>query len=293
MKTYHKIIIALVLLTLATVLILNINRATQTQISTTFYPLYEFTKQIAGNKATVANITPAGAEPHDFEPSPQQLANAQSSKVFVYNGVNFEPWLDSFLQDYKGIGVNSSKDTNLISDDGHNDPHFWLDPALAKQMVDNILTGLTQFDPQNSNYYRANADAYKAELDRLDQEFAHGLAVCKTRTVISSHEAFNYLARRYDLNLVPIAGISPDEEPNPAKLAEISSLVKDQGVQYIFFETLVSPRLADTIASETGAKTAVLDPIEGLTDEDQANGKNYLSVQRQNLANLRTALTCQ
>jgi zinc transport system substrate-binding protein len=189
--------------------------------------------------------------------------------------------------------VNSSKGIDLLSVEGHQDPHFWLDPILAKQMVGNILNGLVQFDPQNKEYFTANANVYLAQLDKLDQEFTQGLESCKTRTVVTSHEAFNYLAKRYNLNLVPIAGISPDEEPSPAKLAEISQLVKDQGVEYIFFETLVSTRLADTIASEAGAKTAVLDPIEGLTDEDQASGKNYLSVQRQNLANLRTALACQ
>ncbi|HSE29273.1 MAG TPA: zinc ABC transporter substrate-binding protein [Candidatus Saccharimonadales bacterium] len=294
MKIIYKLLLLATLIVVVALVIFSISRQTNAQITATFYPVYEFAKQIAGGKATVQNITPAGAEPHDFEPSPQSLASTQNSKVFIFNGVNFEPWLGGFLPDYKGIAVRSSLNVPLLqTDSGQDDPHFWLDPILAKQMVDDILAGIIAFDPVNQDYYLTNATSYKAELDKLDQDFTQGLATCQTRTVVTSHESFNYLAKRYNLNIVSIAGISPDEEPSPAKLAQISDVVKQQDVSYIFLENLISSRLADTIARETGAKTAVLDPIEGLTDEDQRNGKNYLSIQRQNLANLRQALACQ
>ena len=131
-----------------------------------------------------------------------------------------------------------------------------------------------------------------AQLDQLDRDFQAGLHSCTTRTLITSHDAFGYLARRYNLHIVSIAGISPDEEPSAAKLAELSKLIRDQQLHYIFFESLVSPRLADTIATETGARTLVFDPIEGLTNEAQKQGKNYLAIQRENLHNLQTALAC-
>jgi zinc transport system substrate-binding protein len=173
------------------------------------------------------------------------------------------------------------------------DPHFWLDPVLAQKIVTNIRDGLAKADPSNKDYYARNASAYNAKLAQLDTDYRQGLANCSIHTVISSHDAFSYLGRRYGLTIASIAGLSPDEEPSAGKLAELSRLVRDQGITYVFFESLVSPRLADTIAAETNAKTLVFDPVEGLSNEDQKQGKNYLSVQRENLANLRTALACQ
>jgi zinc transport system substrate-binding protein len=300
-KTKPALIAALLITLLLVILaIVRLNNpailSTNLDVTATYYPLFEFAKQIGGNKINAQNITPAGAEPHDFEPTPQQLAKSYNSKVFVYNGINFEPWTDGFLQDYKNITVKSSENVRplpIAESSDQFDPHFWLDPVFAIQMVDNILNGLKQASPQDKDYFQANASAYKAELEKLNQDFAKGLENCRTRTIVTSHEAFSYLAARYNLNMVAIAGISPDEEPSPAKLAKISEIVKNESVQYIFFENLVSPRLADTIANETGAKTAVLDPIEGLTSDDQRQGKNYISVQRENLANLRAALACE
>lgn len=258
----------------------------------TFYPLYEFSKQVGGDVVDVTNITPAGAEPHDFEPTPQQLITVQKATMFVYNGASFEPWVDKFLPDYKGVAVKASNSIDLMHGDHGTDPHYWLDPVLAQKAVDNIRDGLIAAAPEHSDMFTKNADDYKAKLADLDTQFANGLAPCQQRTIVASHEAFSYAAKRYGLELVAIAGVNPDEEPSPAKLAEISRTVREKGIQYVFFESLVSPRLADTIATETGAKTATLDPIEGLGNEDQQNGKNYLSIQQENLANLRTALGC-
>lgn len=263
------------------------------QAATTFYPLYEFTKAIGGDKITVTNLTPAGTEPHDFEPSPQALAELQRAKVFVYNGGSFEPWVEKFLPDYKNTAVNATQNMQLLEAEGSQDPHFWLDPQLAATAIQNIRDALIKAAPEYTGYFTKNAADYTAKLNDLAHKFEHDLAACASRTFITAHDAFTYIAKRYNLELIPIAGINPEAEPSPAKLAEITQIVRQKNVGTIFFEQLASPQLADTIAKETGTKTAVLDPIEGLTHEDQQQGKTYLSIQADNLAALRAALGCQ
>jgi len=270
-------------------------------VTASYYPLYDFARQVGGDKVNVVTMTPAGAEPHDYEPSPQALIDAHNAKVFIYNGGPMEPWVDSFLSDYKNIAVNASQGITLEKtdeDDGHahdvaSDPHFWLDPVLAQQIVNTIRDGLSKADPANSSYYASRANSYNEKLAELDRSFADGLASCTLNTAISSHGAFSYLAHRYGFTVISIAGIEPEDEPSPAKMAELTNLVKQKGIKYIFFESLVSPRLAQTIALETGAETLVFDPIEGLSAEDQSKGRDYLSVQYDNLKNLRTALECR
>ena len=262
-----------------------------------FYPLYNFAQAVGGSHVHVTNVTPAGAEPHDYEPAPRDLAAAQQAKVFVYDGGTLEPWVDKFLNDYRNVPVRASDHitlrTETIEDQAEaKDPHFWLDPVLAQTIVKNIERGLITADPNHRSDYTKNANAYIAQLHQLDRDFKIGLSNCQQRQIISSHEAFSYLAARYNFNVTAIAGISPDEEPSAGKLAEIANLAQREHIKYIFFESLVSPRLADTIAQESGAKTLVFDPLEGLTQDAQKQGKNYVTVQRENLANLRTALAC-
>jgi len=254
-----------------------------------FYPLYDFAKNIGGNKVDVTNVTPAGAEPHEYEPSPQMLVTAQKADVFIFNGEWMEPWSGKFIKDYHGSLVMAGSGISLLKD---NDPHFWLDPVSAQKMVNNIRDGLIKADPANKTYYTKNAASYNAKLANLDHDFRSGLAQCKQHTIVSSHDAFEYLASRYNFEALSIAGLSPEEDPSAARLAELSDIVREKDIKYIFFESLVSPRLADTIAQETGAKTLVFDPIEGLSDADQKQSKNYLSIQRENLDHLRTALAC-
>lgn len=275
------------------------------QVTATYYPLYDFAKNIGGERVNVTNITPAGVEPHDYEVPPRELAEAYDSDVFIYNGAGLEPWVDHFVQDYQHVAVNTSQAVTLLDidghaqDDGHNhadeiyDPHFWLDPVLAEKMVDAIAGGLAEADKPGADYYWQNATDYKAKLADLDQQFAAGLKTCDQRTVVTAHSAFRYMAKRYNLDVVSIAGLSPDAEPSAAKLAELTKLVRHKDISYIFFEQLTSPKLAQTLASETGAKTAVFDPIEGMSEQDQSSGRNYISAQQQNLQALSRALHCQ
>lgn len=259
-------------------------------VTASYYPLYEFAKQVGGDKVDVTNMTPAGAEPHDFEPSAKALVSAQKADVFIYNGGTLEPWAPKFASNYTHTIIRASDHISLKTGE---DPHFWLDPILAQQIANNIRDGLSRADPTDKLYFAARAAAYNTQLAKLDQQYRQGLAQCSQHTIITSHQAFSYLADRYGFDVQSIAGLSPEEEPSAERLATISKLVNQTGIKYIFFESLVSPRLADTIAQETGAKTLVFDPVEGLSDVQQKAGKNYVSIQQDNLRNLRIALACQ
>lgn len=255
-------------------------------VTASFYPLAEFARRVGGNKVRVNNITPVGAEPHDFEPSPLDIIKIEQSRVFIYSGGNFEPWADKIVPGLKDvIIVNASRGIPLIK----NDPHFYLDPVLDRKVVNNIAAALIKADPVNKAYYKKNASAYIGKLRALDEKYRIGLKNTKSRDIVTSHNAFAYLAARYGLNQIPISGLA-EQEPSAARLAQISEFAKKHQTKYIFFEKLVGPRLSDTIARETGAKTLVLNPIEGLTHKEQEDGKDFISISEENLANLRLAL---
>ncbi|MGG1517034.1 metal ABC transporter substrate-binding protein [Paenibacillus oryzisoli] len=282
-------------------------------VVTTFYPMYEFTKQVAGEHANVIALIPAGAEPHDWEPSAKDMKKIKEANVFVYNGI-VEGWVDKALQSAgndQRVVVEASNGITLMEglpeeeeEEGHKDeaahkeaeggkvldPHVWLDPVLAQKEVDTIAAGLAQADPAHKDDYRKNADAYIAKLQALDTSFRTSLASVKHKEFITQHAAFGYLAKEYGLTQVPIAGLSPEEEPAPDKMADIIQFAKQNQVKTIFFETLVDPKVATTIAKEINAKTDVLNPIEGLTDKEMKNNLDYLAVMTSNLEALKKAL---
>lgn len=262
----------------------------------TFYPLYEFARQVAGDRAEVVSLVPPGVEPHDWEPSPQSVVQTRQARVLVYNGAGFEPWIDKLLTEVKRgntVVVDASQGLPLVAAREGADPHVWLDPVLAQGEVDAIRAGLERADPGNTRTYQDNANAFKERLARLDQAFAAGLRDCARRDMVTSHTAFSYLARRYGLEQVPVMGVAPEAEPSPGALAAISRVARARGVKVVFFETLVSPRLAETIAREIGAKTLVLNPVEGLSVEEAAAGKDYVALMEVNLAHLREGLGCK
>ncbi|KRE45720.1 metal ABC transporter substrate-binding protein [Paenibacillus sp. Soil724D2] len=277
-------------------------------VITSFYPMYEFTKQVAGDHANVIALIPPGAEPHDWEPSAKDMQQLKNANVFVYNGI-VEGWAEQSLKsaDNKNrVVVEASKGIEFMEglpeeehqedhkNEAHGDkiqdPHVWLNPVLAVQEVEAIVVGLTQADPANKEDYRKNADAYIGKLKALDESFKTGLKNVKRKAFVTQHAAFGYLAKEYGLTQVPIAGLSPEEEPAPDKMADIIKFAKDNKVQTIFFETLVDPKVASTIAKEVGAKTAVLNPIEGLTDDDKKKNLDYIGVMTNNLEALKKAL---
>jgi zinc transport system substrate-binding protein len=271
-------------------------------VTASFYPLAEFAHQVAGNNATVVDILPPGAEDHGFEPTSQDLTKIHTSRLFISNGAGIDPWAGKITPDLEKEGVKTSQmsdDVELLNGDpngedyGASEPHFWLDPENAIIQVNAIKDSLAAIDPANASQYTANAAAYISKLRQLNQDYKQGLSNCSQKEFVTSHAAFAYLAKRYNLTQIPIAGISPEEEPSPKRLAELSGLLKEKNIKYVFTETLVSPRLAETLANEVGAQTLVLHHIGSLTPEELQAGKNYINLMESNLVNLKTALACK
>lgn len=268
------------------------------QVSASFYPTYYFASQIGGDKVTVRNITPAGAEPHDYDLTTGDIAKIEDGRMLILNG-SFEPWGDKIMGNLKGtnvkvVVVGEGLLTGELAENGETikDPHVWLDPQLAKKETEKITEGFVAVDRANASYYETNQKELLSKLDQIDHDFKKGLESCKKRDIVTSHAAFAYLAQRYGLIQVAISGLSPDEEPSAQQLAFTANFARENDVKYIFFESLLSPKLSDTIASEVGAKTLVLDTLEGLSDDDISSGKNYFSVMQDNLSNLKFALEC-
>jgi zinc transport system substrate-binding protein len=262
----------------------------------TVYPLWEFSRQVAGERAEVIVLVPAGVEPHDWEPAPRDVSLVQRASAFVHTGTPIDGWVRKLLADLGGrrvVVVNASSGVDLLIARGVTDPHVWLDPSLARRQVQAIAAGLEQADPEGRAIYAENTRALVARLDALDRELAAGLEDCARREIVTSHAAFGYLARRYRLTQIPIMGLSPEAEPNPADLAAIAQTARRLKVTHVFFETLVSPRLAETLSREIGATPLPLNPIEGVSPEQTAAGIGYVELMRANLANLRVALGCR
>lgn len=259
-------------------------------VAASFYPLYFFAREIGKEKTETVNLTPSGVEPHEWEPNARDIASIEKINLLIANGAGFEPWLDKMTENLAEKNVRTVKVAEGLTI--QSDPHIWLDPLLAKQQVVKITQALTDVDSLNSAFYRANGKKLEEKLGQLNEMFKTGLKNCSKKTIVTSHDAFGYVARRYGLKQLAIAGLSPDQEPTPQELAQTVQFAKTHGVKYIFFETLVSPRLAETIAKEIGAQTLVFDPIEGLIRQDQSAGHDYFSVQQENLNHLQIALEC-
>jgi zinc transport system substrate-binding protein len=262
-----------------------------------FYPFYEFARQVTGAEAHVGVLVPPGVSPHDWEPLSADVVRVQSGRVFVYNGGGVEPWADKLLVELRGRGPRIVKATDgliLLTTGGRPDPHVWLDPLLARDQVEAIRAALTAVDPSHAATYDANASAFSSRLLALHERFKEGLAQCARRDIVVSHAAFAYLARRYELRQVPIIqSLAPDAEPSPADLAALTRYARQAGVGHVFFESLVAPKLAETVAHEIGARVLLLNPLEGLTRDEEARGVSYVDLMDQNLQNLRTALGCR
>ena len=249
------------------------------RIVAAFYPLAFAAEDVAPD-ADVRNLTPPGAEPHDFELSPRDVAGLRDADRVLYVGGGFMPSLEDAVAGRENA-VDVLGAVPLLAG---GDPHVWLDPGRFADVVGSVAEALGAPEA---------ADSLVARLAVLDSEFADGLASCERREIVTSHAAFAYLADAYDLEQIALTGVSPESEPGPGELEELVEQVEHRGATTIFFETLVSPDLAETVARETGAEVAVLDPLEGLTEERVAEGADYFTVMRENLAALRDALDCR
>ena len=260
-------------------------------VMASFYPLYDFALHVAGNRADVSSLIPAGVEPHGWEPTAGDVTKARSADVLIINVAGFEKWSER-------IGakrmVNTSEGMQVIqAAEGGVDPHVWLDPVLAKQQVENIKAALMEADPKNADQYNKNAAAYNAELDSLDRYIKAELASCKKSDFIAFHDAFSRFASRYSLTQHAIEAISPEGEVLPQRIQEVVGLARQMDIKVIYSEDLVDSRLADVIAGElAGGKVLVLSPVEGISKAEQAAGIGYLDKMKENVAHLKEGLQC-
>lgn len=284
-----------------------------TRVLASFYPMAWVAEQTGGDAITVTNLTKPGAEPHDLELTPRQITDIGRAKLVLYiKGI--QPAVDAAVQEHakdrsidamglvkalpaaeedEAAHAAEAKAGSAEEEHGHTelpyDPHIWLDPSRLATVATAVGERLAKADATNAAAYRRNAGDLAARLTALDGEFRTGLATCRQRKIVTSHDAFGYLVNRYNLSQVSISGLSPESEPSPKRLAELSQEVKTSGVTTVFTETLASPKVADALAKEAGVRTAVLDPVEGVAEGSK---DDYFSVMRRNLQALRAALTC-
>lgn len=271
-------------------------------VTAAMYPLQWLAERVGGPDATVTGLTKPGVEPHDLELSPLQVAGLERTGLVVYiKGV--QPAVDEAVEQHAADRafdaatsvphLPAAAEEEHHEEDGHDheevgyDPHLWLDPARFATVATKLGERLAAADPAHAQGYKDRAAATAADLTTLDQELTKGLAACTSDAIVTSHAAFGYLADRYKLHQIGISGLDPDAEPSPARLAEVAKVAKQEKVTTIFTETLVSPKVAEILAQEVGAKTAVLDPVES-----QPSNGDYLSAMRQNLSTLQAALSC-
>jgi zinc transport system substrate-binding protein len=276
-----------------------------------FYPLEWTAERIGGDRVSVASLTPPGAEPHDLELAPQDVGAIADADLVVYLA-GFQPAIDQAAEAEaadRAWNAGTAADLTLPVTggpgneehageehadeehaDGAVDPHFWLDPLRLAAVGDALAERLAEADPEGTETYLDNAAALRTDLEQLDAELQDALGDCAVDTLVTSHDAFGYLGDRYGLEVIGVSGVSPSQEPEASAVAEISELVADRGVTTVYTETLVDPAVAETVAVEAGVRTAVLDPLEGLTDESA--GADYLEVMRVNRATLAEGQSC-
>ncbi|WP_277630946.1 metal ABC transporter substrate-binding protein [Atopococcus tabaci] len=277
-------------------------------VVTTFYPMYEFTQQVAGEAADVSMLIPSGTDSHGFEPSAKDVAQISEADVFVYSSPEMETWVTDILNVIESedvVVVEASEAIELLEnetehdhehahgEEGHThavDPHVWLDPIYAQQQVEAIRDGLIEADPDNQTLYTEQAAHFNSELDTLHQDFTQAFEGAENRVFVTQHAAFGYLANRYGLIQEPIGGYSTETEPDPARLAGISSFIQENNLPVVYYNQSESSAIAETVAEETGIETAQLHSIEGVSDVEQADGATYLTLMRRNLEALKLSI---
>lgn len=276
-------------------------------IYASFYPMYFIAGEIAKEKAVVSLMVPAGAEPHDWEPTPKFAAELKSADMLVYNGAGMETWMEKVLPIIKGGEirlVDTSTGIELLEAEEHEetqvepeehehgqyDPHLWVSPVRLMQQARNAHQALVEMDPENAGYYDSNLKELLSRLEKLDQDIRAAGKSFKSNVIVVSHEAFGYFAEDYGFRQVAIRGINPQDEPSPSEMAELVDICRENKVRYIFFEKLTSPKLSETLAREVGAETLILNDAAAINEADIKAGKDYITVMYENLDNLKKAL---
>jgi len=266
-------------------------QSSKINVVASFFPIYEFAKQVGGDRVNIMTLIPAGVEPHDYEPTIQQLQEAENADVVFFNGLGFEDsWIGRINNDNL---VDTSSLLNLSQGSKTRNPHVWLDPVLAKAQVQQVENALIEIDPNNKLYYQNNAMNFTAELDALDSEIKNVLETCNKKDFVAFHDAFGYFANRYGLIQHSVQGISPEGEVLPQRIEQTIRLADDLGLNVIYAEELVDPRFAGVIAQEIpNGKVLVLSPLEGIEKEEMDTGIGYLDKMEQNISNLKVGLEC-
>ncbi|MBA3749293.1 MAG: zinc ABC transporter substrate-binding protein [Nitrosopumilus sp.] len=262
---------------------------TNLKIFTSFYPLYDFVKKIGKDKVDVSLIVPAGIEPHDFEPTAKQIIEMQKANLIFINGAGFELWINKLTN--SNI-IDLSRDLPIEMVDNTPDPHTWLDPVMVKTQAKTIFENLTSMDPQNTDYYMNNYIQFDTNLEELNSNIRNNLTDCNLNDFIAFHDAFGYFAKRYGLTQNTIQGLSQEADINPQRISDAINLSKQLGINIIFSEDNIDPRLSNTIANEINGQVLILSPIEILSDEEKQMNKDYFSKMYDNMNNLKIALKC-
>lgn len=323
----HKIRTALILLFIASIAAgcgssNDFNVEGKVNVVTSFYPLYDFVQKIGGEHVNVVNLVPNGVEPHDWSPKPRDMSNIAKADVFIYNGAGFEGWVDDFLDSLKKdsslLVVEAIHDVDLIETDEHEeegleeedheeeghekdvredehnhgdvDPHAWISPLQAKVMAGTIREHLIEADPTHKNEYETNYNLLADRLQQLHDQLTQIVSKAPKKEIVVSHEAFGYIARDYGITQVGVMGLSPDSEPTVQRMNEITKFAQKHEIKYILFEELISPKMAETLAKTLDIETLVLNPIEGLTEEQEKANEDYFTIMGYNLTTIEKAL---
>ena len=283
-------------------------------VITTLFPQYDFARQIGGEKIKLKLLLKPGVEAHSFEPTPRDIADISKARLFIYTGSFMEPWAERILKGIKNehlIVVDAGEGIELLqiheagneeyhegdhSEEDHHhggkDPHIWLDPVNALSMIDNILKGLINCDPDNRAYYESNAEKFKKEVFALHRDFTDMFKKAKHKMIIfGGHYAFRYFSHRYGLDYIsPYSGFSPDAEPSPGKIAELIKVIEKTGIGVIYYEELIDPRVARVISEQTGVEMMLLHGVHNISKNDYQSGAAYISIMRKNLESLKKGL---
>lgn len=283
------------------------------KVTASLWVLGHIAEEIGGGRIEVVHVVPPGAEPHEYEPTPKDMASVYGSGLFIFQDSEMEPWagrirdelvakgivvleMMPLLGPYLGDGPSALRRAHgmqIWTGEGKRDPHAWLDPEIAALMTEALRDALVKADPAGREHYEAGASEYIRELMALDKRFREGLSDCRIRDIVVMHDAFSYLARRYGFRAHAASGLSPQEEPSPRRLGELVDLIRERGIRYVFVEPLVNPRIARTLASETGAEVLGLSPIGGFEEEYMKRGPTYIAEMGENLKSLRLAMGCR
>lgn len=279
------------------------------KVYASFYPIYFAAEQIGKDKIELHSVIPNGSEPHDYEPSIREIANVEKGDIFIFNGVGMEPWAEKLSDNLAKKGVktlNLSQYVELIKieDEEHNheehshddhdhglyDPHIWLDPINMDKMAYQIMLEISELDKTNESFYKKNYEEFSEKIKEMDLSFSSELKNVSKNNILVSHQAFGYLTKRYGLEQIPVTGITPHEEPSPGTIAKLLDIIEEEGFEYIFLESLASPKVVELLAREGNLQVLELNPVSGLTIEQQEKKEDYFTLMEKNLENLKKAL---